>query len=370
MGDAYPILIAVGVGSLVMLAGVAGGAFLVISVVRNTHLIQRGGDAGFPPGNAVAEAENIRRQTPPPLPLRRFTPQEREMAEMPMRAARQDTTSRVERLIEHKKNIAELRVALRIRRAQTLTRWISGILATVLFFSFIVANVAVGWSAMALANKIAIPVFALSAGTFWAVRTMEERAKKRERANGREGPGRALYAKAARDLKIELEAAEELRLLDAAQLGLPVEDRQYSYKDSIPSELDSLRKDGRKYRRRHNLAQTVIIIGSLGGTSVTALADTPAPLKYWAMGITFAVGAAAGFTGYYKWRERAFYLQQTADDMERHATAFELGIYPYEDPDESIRLAKLAKEIELLRVEQRKREQQLDQPHEGSAEVV
>ncbi|KNB50369.1 hypothetical protein AC230_26510 [Streptomyces caatingaensis] len=88
------------------------------------------------------------------------------------------------------------------------------------------------------------------------------------------------------------------------------------------------------------------------------------------MGITFSVGAAAGFTGYYKWRERAFYLQQTADDIERHATAFELGIHPYDDPDEDVRLAKLAKEIELLRAEQRKREQQLDQPHEGSVDVV
>ncbi|WP_344385380.1 SLATT domain-containing protein [Streptomyces thermolineatus] len=261
------------------------------------------------------------------------------------------------RLIRHKKEISEIRVALRIRTIQTVTRWSSGGLAVVLFFSFIIANVAVGWSAISLANKIAIPVLVLSVGTFWAVRSMEERAE-------------GHYKKTARDLKIELEAAEELRLLDAARLGLPVPDRQYSYKDSIPAELDSLRKDGKKYRRKHNVAQSVIILGSLSGTAVTALADTPPPLKYWAMGITFAVGAAAGFTGYYKWRERAFYLQQTADEIEHHATAFDLGIHPYDDPDESTRLAKLAKEIELLRVEQRKREQQLDQPHEGSGEVV
>lgn len=274
-----------------------------------------------------------------------------------MEAAPQDTAGRVNRLINHKKGISELRVALRIRTIQTVTRWLSGALAVVLLFAFIVANVAAGWSTVAFANKIAIPVFVLSAGTFWAVRSMEGRAQ-------------GNYKKSARELKIELEAAEELRLLDAARLGLPVPDRQYSYKDSIPAELDSLRKDGRKYRRKHNIAQSVIILGSLSGTAVTALADTPPPLKYWAMGITFAVGAAAGFTGYYKWRERAFYLQQTADDIERHATAFDLGIYPYDDPDEPTRLAKLAKEIELLRVEQRKREQQLDQPHEGSGEVV
>ncbi|WP_218039152.1 SLATT domain-containing protein [Streptomyces caniferus] len=274
-----------------------------------------------------------------------------------MESVSQDTTDRVNALIEHKKGIAELRVALRIRTIQTVTRWLSGALAVVLLFAAVVANVAVGSSAIALANKIAIPVLILSAGTFLAVRSMEKKAKKP-------------YDKTARELKIDLEAAEELRLLDAARLELPVPDRQYSYKDSIPAELDGLRRDGRKYRRKHNVSQSVIIVGSLAGTAVSALADTPAPLKYWAMGITFAVGTAAGFTGYYKWRERAFYLQQTADDIERHATAFDLGIYPYDEGEEHFRLAKLAKEIELLRVEQRKREQQLDQPHEGSAEVV
>lgn len=283
--------------------------------------------------------------------------------------APQNTVDRVHALIGHKKTIAEIRVALRIRTIQTVVRWLSGTLAVLLLFSFVIANVAVGWSTILLANKIAIPVFLLSAGTCWSVISIEEKAKEEAKAKST-GEAKKLYGQTARELKIELEAAEELRLLDAARLGLPVQDRQYSYKDAIPSELDSLRKDGRKYRRKHNVAQSVIILGSLAGTAVSALADTPAPLKYWAMGITLAVGAAAGFTGYYKWRERAFYLQQTADDIERHVAAFELAIYPYDDLDEPTRLAKLAKEIELLRVEQRKREQQLDQPHEGSAEVV
>ncbi|ONK12870.1 hypothetical protein STBA_36250 [Streptomyces sp. MP131-18] len=268
-----------------------------------------------------------------------------------------DTADRVRALIRHKKEIGEIRVAFRVRTIQTVTRWLAAALAVALLFGFTVANVAFGWSAIALANKIAIPVVLLSAATFGTIRFVEGKAS-------------GHYEKTARELKIELEAAEELRLLDAARLGLPVTDRQYSYKDSIPVELEGLRKDGRKYRRKHNIAQSVIIVGSLSGTAVAALADTPTPIKYWAMGITFSVGVAAGFTGYYKWRERAFYLQQTADDIEHHITAFELGISPYDDSDESTRLAKLAKEVEFLRVEQRKREQQLDQPHEGSVEVA
>ncbi|MBW1603590.1 hypothetical protein JJV70_16055 [Streptomyces sp. JJ66] len=167
-----------------------------------------------------------------------------------MEGTPQETTERVNRLIEHKKFISEIRVALRIRTAQTVIRWLSGILAVALLFTFIVANVAVGWSAIALANKIAIPIFALSAGTFLVIRSVEERAE-------------GHYEKKARELKIELEAAEELRLLDAARLGLPVPDRQYSYKDSIPAELDGLRKDGRKYRRKHNVAQAIIEVFSM-----------------------------------------------------------------------------------------------------------
>ncbi|MFE7464730.1 SLATT domain-containing protein [Streptomyces sp. NPDC057499] len=352
MEAAYPILVAVGVGSLIMLVGVLGGVFLVIALQRSTRSVQREGEPGVLPGDAAVS----RGQVPAPHPVPAVQPLRRERLGM-MEGTPPDTAGRVNRLLEHKKSISEIRVALRIRTAQTVIRWLSGTLAVVLLFTFIVANVAVGWSAIVLANKIAIPIFVLSAGTFWGIRLVEENAE-------------GHYEKKARELKIELEAAEELRLLDAARLGLPVPDRQYSYKDSIPAELDGLRKDGRKYRRKHNVAQAIIILGSLGGTSVSALADTPAPLKYWAMGITFAVAAAAGFAGYYKWRERAFYLQQTADDIERHATAFDLGIYPYDEGGEHLRLAKLAKEIELLRVEQRKREQQLDQPHEGSSEVV
>ncbi|MFF5129965.1 SLATT domain-containing protein [Streptomyces syringium] len=356
MDGAYPILAAVGVGSLIMLTGVAGGAFLVIAAQRSARIVRREGDPGALTGDAAADTSASRRQRLMPHPPPAVEPLRRERLGT-MEAAPRETVDRVNALIDHKKGIAEIRVALRIRTIQTVTRWVSGALAVVLLFAFVVANVAVGWSAIALANKLAIPVFVLSAGTFLAVRSMEERAT-------------GHYEKTARELKIELEAAEELRLLDAARLGLPVPDRQYSYKDSIPAELESLRKDGKRYRRKHNVAQFIIIVGSLSATAVSALADTPPPLKYWAVGITFSVGAAAGFTGYYKWRERAFYLQQTSDDIERHATAFELGIYPYEDPDEHKRLATLAKEVELLRVEQRKREQQLDQPHEGSAEVV
>lgn len=263
MQAAYPILAAVGVGSLTMLAGVVGGAFLVMAAQRSPRPGQGEGDSSVLPGDAVADVPASRRQTSAPHLPPVVHPLRTERLGT-MEAVSQDTTDRVNALIGHKKGIAELRVALRIRTIQTVTRWLSGALAVVLLFAAVVANVAVGWSTIALANKIAIPVLILSAGTFLAVRSLEKKAK-------------GSYGKTARELQIELEAAEELRLLDAARLELPVPDRQYSYKDSIPAELDGLRRDGRKYRRKHNVSQSVIIVGSLAGTAVSALADTPAP---------------------------------------------------------------------------------------------
>lgn len=176
--------------------------------------------------------------------------------------------------------------------------------------------------------------------------------------------------KSVRRLQLDLELAEESRRLHASVLGLPTFQRQYTYKEGVPRELDQLRLEARYYRRIHNAFQAIIILGSLGTTTAASLAETPPPLKWVTVGLSFLVGASAGFTGYFKYRERSFYLQQTADAIEQHATAFELGIPPYEDPDEKKNLQKLAREIELLRVEQRKRQQQLDQPHEGREGTV
>jgi HPt (histidine-containing phosphotransfer) domain-containing protein len=68
-----------------------------------------------------------------------------------------------------------------------------------------------------------------------------------------------------------------------------------------------------------------------------------------------------------------FNLQQTADSIEQHATALELGIAPYSHPDENVNLESFATTVEGLRAEQRMREQQLDQqqqPQQGRHEVM
>lgn len=166
------------------------------------------------------------------------------------------------------------------------------------------------------------------------------------------------------ELELELEIAIENRLIDATPLDIPVRNRQFAYSESVPEELEQLRGESHRYRRRHNFFQLLIIIGSIANAGAQAFSDTTQPLKSIIIGLTMLVAICAGITGYYKFRERSFNLQQTADSIEEHANAFRLGLAPYNGTDSAANLALLTAKVESLRVEQRRREQQLDQPPE------
>lgn len=255
-----------------------------------------------------------------------------------------------EQLMAHKTGILELQEQIRTRRIQLRTLHGTGFATLFAALAIYIATIST-WQMVDLAkvNRIAIPLTTVCGIAYLVLRNKEKRRTSRE---------------SVRKLELGLELAEERRLLQASQLGIPVHQRQFSYKDSLPRELDQLRDEAQYYRRIHNAFQAIIIIGSLGTTTAASLADTPSYLKWVTVGLSFAVGVSAGFTGYFKYRERSFYLQQTADAIEQHAKAFELGIPPYTG-EESENLTQLTKEVESLRVEQRKRQQQLDQPHEG-----
>ncbi|MBD0734269.1 hypothetical protein BGM09_15475 [Streptomyces sp. CBMA29] len=84
----------------------------------------------------------------------------------------------------------------------------------------------------------------------------------------------------------------------------------------------------------------------------------------------FSVTLASAFTGYYKYRERSYFLRQTADAIEEELNAVTLGIGEYSQYGESQEdeaLAKFTQRVEALRNEQRRREQQLDQPADQAA---
>ncbi|WP_314147410.1 DUF4231 domain-containing protein [uncultured Leifsonia sp.] len=151
--------------------------------------------------------------------------------------------------------------------------------------------------------------------------------------------------------------------------AIPVELRQYVYRGEMQRSIVSTRKSGDRYRRANNSFQSVIIVGSLATTAVASLNTGEGALKWVAVGLSFTVGLSAGFTGYFKYRERAFYLRQTADEMEEQLNAYELGLTPYEDGSETERIGRLTARIESIRVAQQQREQQLDQPKAQSRET-
>ncbi|MDX3066447.1 DUF4231 domain-containing protein [Streptomyces sp. ND04-05B] len=157
-----------------------------------------------------------------------------------------------------------------------------------------------------------------------------------------------------------------------AQASPDLGERRKLYREEVATAIEKYQADSRKYRRIHNGLQTLIMIGSASTTTIAAL-DTGKELTWQSVTLTvisFAITVAAMFTGYYKFRERSYFLQQTADAMEEEANAVRLGIGPYSEfgpGEEDETLKKFTQRVEDHRNEQRRRQQQLDQPADQAA---
>jgi Protein of unknown function (DUF4231) len=148
--------------------------------------------------------------------------------------------------------------------------------------------------------------------------------------------------------------------------------RQKRYREETLDVIGQFREEAKRSRRTHNRFQIVIIAGSIFASAITTASVSFAATRWIAVGITAAVGLAAGFTGYFKFHERSFNLQQTADAIEREYESVELRVGKYAGLDEEKAFSLFASVVEQLRDEQNKRQQQLDQPvevrrEEGSA---
>ncbi|MFE9007432.1 DUF4231 domain-containing protein [Streptomyces sp. NPDC007875] len=165
----------------------------------------------------------------------------------------------------------------------------------------------------------------------------------------------------------QLASAQESLWKQKAQGRPGLEDRRKLYLEEVTTAVEQYQADSRKYRRIHNSLQSLIMIGSASTTTIAAL-DTGKELTWQSVTLTiisFAITVAAMFTGYYKFRERSYFLQQTADAIEEEANAVTLGIGPYSEfgpGREGEALKKFTQRVEEHRNEQRRRQQQLDQP--------
>lgn len=170
----------------------------------------------------------------------------------------------------------------------------------------------------------------------------------------------------------QLASARESLWQQKAERRPDLPDRRKLYLEEVATAIEQYQADSRKYRRIHNSLQSLIMIGSASTTTIAAL-DTGKELTWQSItltGISFAITVAAMFTGYYKFRERSYFLQQTADAIEQEANAVTLGIGPYSefgDVEEVAALKLFTQRVEDHRNEQRRRQQQLDQPADQAA---
>ena len=171
------------------------------------------------------------------------------------------------------------------------------------------------------------------------------------------------------DLELELARERESRkhLLASADTDSKV--RRVSYKEDAYKDIEELRRESKRYRRVNNILQGVLIIGSLAATGAAGVAGELPYVRWVILAVTFVVGISSGFMGYFKYKERSFYLQQTADAIEQEWEAVEVGVGRYkksvQEGKEEEALADFVEEVHRLKSEQRKRQQNLEQPPEA-----
>jgi uncharacterized protein DUF4231 len=97
------------------------------------------------------------------------------------------------------------------------------------------------------------------------------------------------------------------------------------YRVSALNDVEQYRRVARRNRRFSNYLQWIIIVGSVVATSLTSasttIAGTTPPVRWGAAIMSATVSIAAGLVGYFKFRERGFNEQQTADAIEKHYKA-------------------------------------------------
>lgn len=171
-----------------------------------------------------------------------------------------------------------------------------------------------------------------------------------------------------RTLEANVSAEQEKVYGVAASTYPSTEHRRRLYRQEVADVIEQFQRESRKYRRIHNSLQSLIMVGATSTTTIASLntADDLTWQNVLTIAISFAITLAATFTGYYKFRERSYFLRETADAIEEQANALALGVGEYTGLTEKEALERFTGIVEALRGEQRRRQQQLDQPNQAT----
>jgi len=164
-------------------------------------------------------------------------------------------------------------------------------------------------------------------------------------------------------LRREIENLQaRLRILEEFQEHL--HPRQVRYRNELPKIIFQFQHQANFNRRLNYTIQVFIILFSLlvtgltsGLTGLVGLSNIPWIAALFSFFVSFLTAIAALF----RFHDRGFNLQKTADDIQLEVTAADLRIFNYEGLSDEQALIKLAASVERLRDEQRKRQQQLEQ---------
>lgn len=168
------------------------------------------------------------------------------------------------------------------------------------------------------------------------------------------------------ELELEFSLLREAR---RSRPALSAIDYQSQFKDDVLFYIEEQRANGSRNRNANHVVQVTTIVGSLAATAVSSLSYAFNGIQWMTIILTFVVGVASGLAAYFKYKDRSFYAQQTANAIEQELTAYRLHIARYkriEDPEEA--QIEFLQEVHRLQVEQKNREQNLDEPTRKTAE--
>lgn len=160
------------------------------------------------------------------------------------------------------------------------------------------------------------------------------------------------------------EKEKKIRMMDSGDKYL-----LWAYHAQILKVIEDFRSNAEYYRKIHNRVQSFIIVASaLVAMLATAAATAPA-VSWVAAALSLLVATGTSFLGYFKFKERAMNLQRAAADLEYEYNSVELGVNEYRrqgEGDEQFteRFKDFVQRAEKIKIEQRKREQLLEQPNE------
>ena len=140
--------------------------------------------------------------------------------------------------------------------------------------------------------------------------------------------------------------------------------RQVRYRNELPKVIYQFQRQANFNRRLNYTIQVFIILFSLLVTGLTSGLSDLVGLSHipWIAALfSFFVSFLTAIAALFRFHDRGFNLQKTADDIQLEVTAADLRIFNYEGLSDEQVLIKLAANVERLRDEQRKRQQQLEQ---------